>query len=125
VNLFRKKSMTFAKTKTGANSPGCPCPENNPLEKLIKNQSALATKLRSIQTELEKIMATLDDAIQDAQDEKTIIASVGAFIDGLKAQIAAAGTDPVKLNALVAQLDENKATLAAALTSNTPAANIK
>jgi hypothetical protein len=43
-------------------------------------------------------------------------------LQGLSAQLAAAGTDPAALDAIKASLDANTAALAAAVVANTPGA---
>jgi hypothetical protein len=73
--------------------------------------------------EMEKhIMALLDDILSDVQDEATVVASVVTLLTNLSDALKAAGTDPVKLAAVKAQIDTNKQAMAAAVAANTPAA---
>ena len=77
-----------------------------------------ATK-RDLQEMEERIMALLDDVIADVQEETTVIESVVTLLTSLSAQLAAAGTDPVKLAALKTQIDANKKALSDAVVANT------
>ena len=52
----------------------------------------------------------------------TVEQSAVTLIQGLAAQIAAAGTDPAKLTELTNNLNAPATALAAAITANTPAA---
>lgn len=73
-------------------------------------------------------MATIDQVVQDVTDETTVEQSLVTLTAGIKAQLDAitAGALPpatqAKVDAIFAQLETNKATLAAAITANTPAA---
>lgn len=59
---------------------------------------------------------------QQVQQNTTVEASAVTLIQGLAAQIAAAGTDPVALAALTSSLNASATSLAAAIAANTPAA---
>lgn len=72
---------------------------------------------------------TLDDVLQDATDESTVADSLIALTGSIKAQLDSvlAGTTvtpavQVKIDAIFAQLENNKAKVAAAILANTPAA---
>ena len=67
-------------------------------------------------------MALLDDLTTAVAQTTSVTASAVALIKGLAAQITAAGTDPAKLAALVAQLNTQSSALAQAVSDNTPAA---
>lgn len=74
-----------------------------------------------------RIMATLDDVLKDVTEEKTDIAGLSTFIQGLKQQLADAlsGANlpaPVqaKVDAIFAAAESNKADIAAALAANVP-----
>lgn len=67
------------------------------------------------------IMANLAALTTEVQNTTTVEESAVALINGLAAQIAAAGTDPVALQALQDQLATERDALAAAVTANTPA----
>lgn len=74
-------------------------------------------------TKLEKIMATLDQLTADVAADTSAVNSAITLINGLAAQIKAAGTDPVALKALTDQLEANTSSLATAVTANTTAAS--
>lgn len=63
----------------------------------------------------------LDDLTAEVAAATTINQSALTLIQGLAAQIAAAGTDPAKLAALTASLRSSEDALSAAVTANTPA----
>lgn len=63
----------------------------------------------------------LDDLTADVAAETSVEKSALVLINGFAAQLAAAGTDPVKLKALSATLRQNNAELAQAVAANTPA----
>jgi hypothetical protein len=65
---------------------------------------------------------SLDQDIQAVADEKTVIDGAVTLLNSISAQLAAAGTDPVKLQALSDAIAANKSELAAAVAANTPAA---
>ena len=67
-------------------------------------------------------MAAIDDLTTEVANNTTVEKSALALIQGFAAQLAAAGTDPAKLQALRDTLAANDAELAAAVTANTPAA---
>lgn len=67
------------------------------------------------------IMASLDTLTAEVARNTTVEKSALALIQGLKAQLDAAGTDPVALKALSDQLAANDDDLAAAVAANTPA----
>ena len=73
-------------------------------------------------------MATAQDVLDAVNDETTVEQSVITLLDHInasladvKAQLAAAGADPAKLDAVISQINTNKAALADAVTRNTPA----
>lgn len=71
-------------------------------------------------------MGQTNQALADLQAEvaqnTTIEESAVTLIQGLAAQIAAAGTDPAALAALTASLKQSAADLSAAIAANTPQA---
>lgn len=69
-----------------------------------------------------KIMADLTQLETEVQENNTVIGSAITLLNGLKAQLDAAGTDATKLAELSAQLDAQSNSLAAAVAANTPAA---
>lgn len=68
------------------------------------------------------IMADLTQLTADVAAVKTVAESAITLLQGIKAQLDAAGTDPAKLAELSASLESTQAELAAAITANTPAA---
>lgn len=79
------------------------------LEKLsliLKNQQKIMTDLTTLQTEV--------------AENAEVIASAVTLLKGLKEQLDAAGTDPVKLKELSDALDSQTNSLAAAVAENTP-----
>ncbi len=87
--------------------------------------SGMAAKIDAILQNTVKIMASLDQVLQDVTDETTAIASVSALIQGLLDQIKNAGlsaADQAKVDAIFAGAEANKAALATALAANVPPA---
>ena len=87
------------------------------------------TVLDEIKTQGDKLMATLDQVLQDVTDESTAIDSVSALISGLQQQLkdalAGATISPAvqaKIDAVFTAAETNKAKLAAALAANVPPA---
>lgn len=70
----------------------------------------------------EAIMAEFDDLKTQVANNKTVIASALALINGIADRITAAGTDKQALADLTASLKSDDDALAAAVTANTPAA---
>lgn len=74
-----------------------------------------------------KIMASLDQVVQDVTDESTLEDSIITLLTNVQAQLAAilAGNLPpdvqAKVDAVFASLEANKTKLAAAVAANTPA----
>lgn len=75
-----------------------------------------------LKAQMETIMAALDDLAAAVAAEDTVIDSAVTLLEGLKAALDAAGTDPAKLAALSADITAKTAALSAAVTANTPAA---
>ena len=88
---------------------------------------AIIHRLDLILANQRRIMATLDEILQDVTDESTAIDGVLTLISGLKAQLdaalAGAGITPEvqsKIDAIFTAAEANKAKLATALAANTP-----
>lgn len=62
-------------------------------------------------------LATLE---QEVTENGTVIGSAVTLLQGLKAKLDAAGTDPVKLKALSDQISAQTDSLAEAIVANTP-----
>lgn len=65
--------------------------------------------------------AALDSLTAQVAQNTTVEESAVTLINGLAAQITAAGTDPVALAALTTNLNKSASDLAAAVAANTPA----
>jgi hypothetical protein len=68
------------------------------------------------------IMADLTALTNQVAQNTSVEQSAITLLNGLSSLLAAAGTDPVKLNALQMQLSSSASALAAAITANTPSA---
>jgi len=81
-------------------------------------------KLNSIIAKENEMAGELDALTAEVANATTVEQSAITLIQGLAAQLAAAGTDPAKLQALHDQLMASDAALAAAIQANTPAAPV-
>jgi hypothetical protein len=81
----------------------------------------MSQKLDSIQTKETHIMAALDALTAQVAANTTVEGSALTLIQGLAAQLAAAGSNPTALAALQTQLKTSADALAAAVAANTPA----
>jgi uncharacterized protein YoxC len=87
--------------------------------------AGIGSKIDLILANLEKIMATLQEVLDDVTAESTAIDSVAALIQGLRDQINSAGLSPAdqaKVDAIFTAAESNKAKIAAALAANVPPA---
>lgn len=81
--------------------------------------------LKQILTNTEKLMASIQDVINDVAAESTVDDSIIALLNGISAQLAAAlaaGGSPAQIQAIKDGLDANIAKINAAITANTPPA---
>lgn len=85
------------------------------LDQVLQTQKQILELVR-------KEMASIDTLTQQVQANTDVEASAVTLIQGIAAQLAAAGTDPVKLQALQDQLKNSADALAAAVVANTPQA---
>ena len=69
-----------------------------------------------------KMANELADLTTQVTETNTVIGSAVVLIQGLKAALDAAGTNPAALKALSDSLDTKEQALAAAIVANTPAA---
>lgn len=95
------------------------------LTAVAKALSADGAKLDKLVKNTETIMASIDDIASDVAAETTAIGGVSTLIQGLRDQIAAQGIPAdvqAKIDSVFAQVESNKAALAAALTANVPPA---
>ena len=88
----------------------------------IEYKLDVLTRLFVAELSLERIMsAQLDQLTAQVAKNTSIEESAVTLIAGLASQIAAAGTDPVALQALTDGLTKSANDLAAAIAANTPA----
>lgn len=87
--------------------------DNSKLDKILQ-------MLQTLQREVVQMAASVDDVIIAVQNETTVEQSVITLLGQLSAQIKAAGTDPVKLQQVLDQINANTTALSAAVTANTP-----
>ena len=80
--------------------------------------------LNQLTTEEKKTMVDLNNLTAEVRANGDAVASAVALIQGLAAQLEAAGTDPVALQELVHQLKNNDTQLANAVVANTPAETV-
>lgn len=81
--------------------------------------------LQQLLTNSEKIMASIQDVIDDVAAESTVDDSIIALLNGISAQLAAAlaaGGSPAQIQSIKDGLDANIAKIQAAITANTPPA---
>lgn len=67
---------------------------------------------------IDAMTTALETLTQEVEETKGVVESAIVFIQGLKDQLAQAGTDPVKLQELAAALDQQQQALAAAIAVN-------
>ena len=91
-------------------------------KRLARIEAKLDALLAAASTEGKQTMAAIDDLTTQVTANTTVIGSALTLIQGLAAQLAAAGTDPAKLAALQQQLATSDQALANAVATNTPAA---
>ena len=86
---------------------------------MMEKLSVIETKLNKLNTKENTVMADLTAIQAEVANNTNVEASAVALIQNLAGQIAAAGTDPVALGALVDQLQANDTALAQAVAANT------
>lgn len=83
-------------------------------------QLGIVLKDESLVLKMETAMSKeLDDLTAEVAADTAVESSAVTLINGLAAQIAAAGTDPAKLQALTDSLTSSSTALAAAVAANT------
>lgn len=75
--------------------------------------------LTRIEKRLNSMAISEQDILDKVTAEQTVDASILALVNSLSAQIKAAGTDPVKLQAISDMLDARDTAFSAAVTANT------
>jgi hypothetical protein len=91
-------------------------------DEVFRRLDALGLQLAAINAQGAVNMAAIDDLTAQVTQNTSVESSAVTLIQGIAAQLAAAGTDPVALAALTAQLTSSATALAAAVAANTPAA---
>jgi hypothetical protein len=84
-------------------------------------QQGFAQLTATICQEGRRMSAALDALTTEVQRTNGVMQSALTLIEGISVQLAEAGTDQAKLDALRTDLEENAAALAAAVTANQPA----
>jgi hypothetical protein len=84
--------------------------------------NSIQTATTAIQTGETKLMASIDDLTAAVAQETTLEGSVITLLNGIEAQLVAAGLDATKVNAVFDKVTANNTALQAAITANTPAA---
>ena len=92
--------------------PGANSHIENQLNRILDAITKLETKLAN----------ELEDLTTQVAETKTVIDSAIVLIQGIKAALDAAGSNPAALKALRDSLDTSEQALAAAIVANTPAA---
>jgi hypothetical protein len=87
----------------------------------LQNDAVLAA-LTTLLNQGKTNMADLTSLTAQVAKNTTVVGSAVTLIQGFAAQLAAAGTDPVKLAALQQSLSDSDDALANAVAANTPAA---
>lgn len=87
---------------------------------LDRKLDLILAKLATLSTQENSIMADLTTLTDQVAATATVEQSAIVLLNGLAAQLAAAGTDPVKLAALQDSLKSNTDALAAALVADGP-----
>lgn len=93
--------------------------ESDPVSKALLLE--ILGRVKSIETKENTEMALIDDLQAEVATNTSVEQSAVQLLQNLKAQLDAAGTDPVKLQAIKDALTTNDQALAAAVAANTPA----
>lgn len=81
----------------------------------------LAAQLHTLNSKVTAMATNLDALTAQVAQNTDVINSALTLINGFAAELAAAGTDPVALQALADSLKASDTSLAAAVAANTPA----
>lgn len=92
------------------------------LDRIERKLDMLLTDANLIISKEIAMSKELDDLTAEVAADTAVESSAVTLIQGLAAQISAAGTDPAKLQALTDSLTASSTALAAAVAQNTPAA---
>jgi len=88
------------------------------------NLALTAYLITQVRKRSKSIMTDLTALQQAVANETTVEQSLITLFNGLAQQLKDAGSDPVAIQAVVDQLNQNAANMAAAITANTPAATV-
>lgn len=89
---------------------------------LVAKLDKIIQMLQTQQKEIIQMAASIDDVTLAVQKETTVEQSAITLLQQLSGMITAAGTDPVKLQAVLDLVNNNTDALAAAVAANTPGA---
>ena len=92
------------------------------LDQALNGIAQLLSMQVTIKAKVVEMAGELDALEQEVGSISTVSDSVIALLDGIKAQLDAAGTDPARLSALTAALAAKRQALADAVVRDTPAA---
>lgn len=98
----------------------CPCVDTHPSFdpfRLLRDK-----RIGELLQKVNKLMALIDDLQAQVATNTDAVQSAITLLGNLKAALDAAGTDPVKLQAIKDALSSSDTALASAITANTPAA---
>jgi cell division septum initiation protein DivIVA len=93
---------------------------HEPSDRVTERLDQILTRLGGIARQETHIMQELDDLTTQVKANTDAEQSAIVLINGIAARIAAAGTDPVVLQALTDSLKGSSDALAAAVIANTP-----
>lgn len=89
---------------------------------LLRTVAEILRRVKNLQHEEIEVMASLTQLTADVAANRSAVDSAVTLLQGLKAALDAAGTDPTALARLSADIEASTAALAAAVVANTPAA---
>lgn len=92
------------------------------LDRAIDLLLTITEKLKHMSTQFDNLSAQVAATLTAEASAVTLIQGIAAELVTISGELAAAGSDTSKLDALSAQLQTGAASLAAAVTANTPAA---
>ena len=89
------------------------------VNRLVSISTQLDALIQALNTEGAQLMASIDDIQKAVEAQSSVIDSVETLIEGLVAQVQAAGVDPAKVQAVLDGIAANSDRLAAAVAKNT------
>ncbi len=90
------------------------------LTRIQRKLNFLIRETKFQRTRGDALMALIDDLVTKVEAQTTVITSVEELLAHLTQMLQDAGTDPVKLQAVIDTVDANTARLTAAVVANTP-----